>query len=133
MEARMATIALAAGRIAIGTAAFVAPRAVMRGWIGAAANDRGTQIAVRGLAVRDVALGLGTLAALDDPGRTKNWIEAGIIADAGDFTATAMGGREARGRASLGVMAIAGGAAAAGMWLRGQLTTDAPSEIHHDH
>lgn len=126
MQARLVTIALAAGRVAVGTAAFVAPKVVARGWIGSAADLPGTQVAVRAFAVRDLALGLGALASLDDPARTRNWVEAGIIADAGDFAATVMGkGTDSR-LGAIGVLAIAGGAAATGMWLRDQLApTDA--------
>lgn len=121
MQTRIVTMALAVGRVAIGTAAFVAPRRIGRGWLGSAADLRGTQIAIRAFAVRDVALGLGTLASLDDPVRTRNWVEAGIIADAGDAAATVMGRGSDAKLASLGVLAIAVGAVATGLRLREDL------------
>ncbi len=123
MEARTAAVALAAGRVAIGTAAFVAPGLVGRGWFGEDAGRPGTKMALRGLGARDAAMGVGLLAALDDPRRARNWVEAGIIADAGDFVATALGRGAGSRSAAAGVMLIAGGAAAAGLWIRDQLGT----------
>lgn len=116
----MTAIAIAAGRIAIGAAAFAAPRAALRGWLGDDVDGRGTQMAIRAFAARDIALGLGTLAALDEPSRAKNWVEAGIIADAGDFTATLLGKGHGGALGTLGVLAVAGGATATGLWLRDQ-------------
>lgn len=124
MEARQVAVALAAGRIAIGTAAFVAPRLVGRSWLGEVSGADGTKIALRGLGARDAAIGVGLLAALDEPARARNWVEAGVIADAGDFVATALGRHAGRRSAAAAVLAIAGGAAATGVWLRNQLTDD---------
>lgn len=110
--------------MAIGTAAFVAPGLVGRSWLGEVSRADGTKIALRGLGARDAAIGVGLLAALDDPSRARNWVEAGIIADAGDFVATALGRRAGRRSAALAVLAVAGGATAAGLWLRDRLTDE---------
>ncbi len=122
MEARKAAVALAAGRVALGAAIFAAPGLVGRDWLGSAAEEPGTKIAMRGLGARDAAIGVGLLAALDDPERARNWVEAGIIADAADFVATALGRGAGSRTAATAVLAIAGSAAVAGLWVRQQFT-----------
>ncbi len=122
MEARTAALVLAAGRVAIGTAAFAAPAIVGRDWLGGVAESAGTKIALRGLGARDVAIGIGLLATLDEPARARNWVEAGVLADAGDFVATALGRGAGSRTAATAVLGIAGSAALAGLWIRQQLT-----------
>ncbi len=124
MDGRTIATILAAGRVAIGTAAFVAPGLVGRQWLGEVADEAGTKIALRGLGVRDAAIGIGLLAAGDDRERTRNWLEAGIISDAGDFLATSMGRGAGTRAAAAGVMAVAGGATIAGLWARQLLTAE---------
>ena len=48
---------LGAGRVVLGAGLVVAPAALGRPWIGAAADTPGGQVALRGLGVRDVLLG----------------------------------------------------------------------------
>lgn len=125
MQPRTVAIALAAGRVAIGAAMFAAPKLAGRAFIGEAARSEGAQVALRAFAVRDLALGVGTLAALDDPERSHNWVEAGIIADAGDFLAIGIGRRALGPVTSLAMMAMASSASAAGLWLREQFRAQA--------
>jgi hypothetical protein len=78
---------------------------------------------------------VGALAALDDPDRSRNWVEAGIIADAGDFLAVRIGRRALGPVTTLAMMATAGGASAAGLWLREQFRAqaeeaDAATSLH---
>ena len=105
----------AAGRVAIGTALLVAPRAVTRGWIGEAGGEPGAKLLARGLGGRDLVLGLGVINALDrgDP-RAPDWVRASALADVADAAATVLAFRHLPKRARFGVLLLAGGAAAAG-------------------
>ena len=105
----------AAGRVAIGTALLVAPRAVTRGWIGEAGGEPGAKLLARGLGGRDLVLGLGVINALDrgDP-RAPDWVRASALADVADAGATVLAFRHLPKRARFGVLLLAGGAAAAG-------------------
>lgn len=122
MDIHLATRGLAAGRIALGVALFVAPRQAARGWLGRDAETTGASAAVRGLGARDVALGVGLLAA-SDPGDDhrdlRRWLEAGIVADVADAAATLLMGRPDVRRG--GVVALAASGAAFGSWLRARL------------
>jgi len=122
MDVRFATRCLAATRIGLGLALFLAPRRVAQGWIGDDAGRAGAAAAVRGLGARDVALGVGMLAAMndrEDHTDLHRWIEAGIVADLADATATLLAGRDQRTRGL--VVGLAASGAAVGGWLRSQL------------
>lgn len=47
-------------------------------------------MSIRGLGIRDVGLGLGTLIALENGGSVRPWLQAGALADAGDAASTLM-------------------------------------------
>lgn len=107
---------LAAGRIAIGTAALLAPSRVTRGWVGPDGATPGGRTVTRGLGARDVALGLGVLDALErgEPS-ARRWVQASALADLGDATATLAAFRQLPKVGRLAVLAVAAGAAVAGM------------------
>jgi hypothetical protein len=110
---REATRAVAAGRFLLGTSFCLAP-ALAGGWVGDAASTQGTRMVIRSLGARDAALGLGTLASLDDPAQLRRWLVASSVCDATDFVAT-LAGPAAPARSVVAV--IAAGAAAAGIGL----------------
>lgn len=124
MEPKSLARALAGGRVAIGLALFVAPAAAGRAWLGDAVDDAGGRIAVRALGARDVVLGVGTWTALDTdadlPGAPR-WLEAGAAADLADATAVALSRRGRPAPVVAGSIAIATGAAALALWVRGAL------------
>jgi hypothetical protein len=105
----------AAGRVAIGTALLVVPRAVTRGWIGEAGGAPGAKLLARGVGGRDLILGLGVINALDrgDP-RAQDWVRASALADGADAVATVLAFRHLPRRARFGVLLLAGGAAVTG-------------------
>jgi hypothetical protein len=72
----------------IGVAAVVAPRRFARAWTGETAEGTISVIGTRGLGARDIALGLGTLRALDGEGPVRPWLEAQALADASDTVST---------------------------------------------
>lgn len=79
---------IAQGRIAIGAAMFLAPRALTRRFLRAADASPDALTAWRMAGMRDVALGLGTLlAARHAFPSLRGWVEAGVLADAGDVVA----------------------------------------------
>jgi hypothetical protein len=105
----------AAGRVAIGAALLLAPQAVTRAWTGPTGALPGARLLGRGLGVRDLALGLGVIGALDrgDP-RTRDWVRASAVADVGDALATVLAYRHLPKRSRFGVLLLASGAALAG-------------------
>lgn len=120
MDARTITRTLAGLRTALGTALFVAPATAGGGWIGRSVDDAGTRMAVRGLGARDVALGIGTLTALERGGDVDGWLEAGAVADLADATAALLARTDRPTSVVLATVAVAGGAAGLGLWLRGR-------------
>jgi hypothetical protein len=122
MDVKLAARALAVGRIAVGLGLFLSPRRLTRGWLGREADGRAVPAVVRGIGARDVAIGVGLLLALreGEPVRdAERWLEAGIVGDLGDAAGTALVGTPDAGRWS--TIAIAGGAALAGIALRSRL------------
>jgi hypothetical protein len=88
---RRGATAVAAGRVAIGLAALARPAIPSRPWVGAAADDLAARVFGRALGARDLALGLGALAALRSrDGEASAWIAAGALSDALDVAASAV-------------------------------------------
>lgn len=108
-----ATRALGAGRFLLGAAFCLAPGLAGR-WVGNASRAPGARMVIRSLGARDAVLGLGTLASLDEPAQLRRWLVASSVCDATDFLAT-LAGPDAPARSA--VVAVAGGAAAAGVGL----------------
>jgi hypothetical protein len=109
MNPRDAATALARGRIAIGAAALVAPAPGGRVMFG------------RMLGGRDLVLGLGVVIALDRGAPVRGWLEAGAVADTVDLVACVLARDEMPRAAYLNTLALAGGAALAGLWLSHRL------------
>jgi hypothetical protein len=109
--------AVAAGRVALGLTALAWPSVPARPWVGAAADDLAAQVFGRALGARDVALGLGALAALQRPAESaaaRSWIAAGALSDALDVAASVKSWRELPRISRWLVVASAGGAALIG-------------------
>jgi len=115
---RHAATAVAAARTALGVAALIWPSVPARPWVGASADELGAQVFGRALGARDLALGLGALAAVRQaPAGSRSagaWYAAGALSDALDVAVTAaVWPRLPRATRWL-VAAAAGGAAIAG-------------------
>lgn len=131
---RRGAVAVAAGRAGIGITALACPGLLARPWVGAATDGAPVRVLSRALAGRDLALGLGALAALwrcpsavpsvpaagpaGSAGAARAWVGAGALSDAIDVVSTAAcwGELPARSRyvvAASAVIAAATGAAAA--------------------
>jgi hypothetical protein len=128
---RRGATAVAAGRVAIGVTALAWPLVPARPWVGAAADDVTAQVFGRALGARDVALGLGALAALQGPaagvGSARAWVAAGALSDALDVVATVKSWDELPRFTRWLVVVSAGGAALAGA--AGALVGGRPAEI----
>lgn len=78
----------AALRLGVGLAMFLAPRRILRTWTGESGDALPSTIALRGMAGRDIAIGLGLLMAIENDAPKRGWLEASALSDAADATAT---------------------------------------------
>jgi hypothetical protein len=95
---RRGAVAVAAGRVVLGLTALAWPSVPARPWVGTAADDLAARVFGRALGGRDVALGMGALAALQrpagEPGSASAWVAAGALSDALDVAASLASWRE---------------------------------------
>jgi hypothetical protein len=121
MEARNLAVGLAAGRIAIGVVSLLAPGAMGRAMMGPAGDSGAARLLLRVVGTRDLALGIGVLAALDRNAPVHGWLRASAVVDGLDATGSLL----ARHHLRPTVFPAAAGAATAGAllsgWLAGQL------------
>ena len=106
----------AIGRVAIGAGLIAAPGLAGGGWIGDSAGEKPTSVYSRALGIRDLAMGVGTLAALGDEGSRRSWLLAGVAADAVDLVATLIARDELPTAGRTLAPAVAGGSALLGAW-----------------
>jgi hypothetical protein len=111
---RALTLAFAIGRIGFGAGLAGPPSALATRWIGADAKRRPVQVAVRGLAARDVALAAGVVHAVGGSGSTRPWLAACVGSDLADIAASLAAGDSLPPNARWGTVALAGASAAAG-------------------
>jgi hypothetical protein len=115
---RRGALTVAAGRVALGLTALAWPAVPARPWVGAAADDLAARVFGRALGGRDLALGLGALAALRRPdaaaGSAASWVAAGALSDALDVAASLASWRDLPRVTRWLVAASAGGAALTG-------------------
>lgn len=131
MEPRDLATAMARGRMAIGAAALAAPGLAGRVMFGRNGSGPGTKAFARMIGGRDVVLGLGVVIALDRGAPVRGWLEAGAVADTVDLAASVLARDDMPRSAYLNTVALAGGAALAGLWLSRRL--DPPPEAEPGH
>lgn len=107
-------------RIGLGAAGAAMPATFARLWTGRATASFAMNMATRGLAARDVAIGAGILATLDD-GAGRPWFVASAAADAADAVGTLSSLRELGALRSLGLLGLEVGAAVLGLALADSL------------
>ena len=112
VDHRQIVRALACARIAVGATLLAAPRRAGGRWIGPAADDGATRLAVRALAARDLAIGVGTLRALSGEEPARPWALAGAASDLVDAAATVLALRRVGLRRAVPAVVIALGAGA---------------------
>jgi hypothetical protein len=112
---------IAIGRIIAGSLFLAFPRPLVRTWTGS--DDRRIIPLGRAIGVRDLALGLGALLALNRDAPARGWFEAAVVSDAVDAVATLLAFRNLpRVSRWLIVAAAATGASASYLALRQQAT-----------
>jgi hypothetical protein len=104
-------------RVGLGVATFLAPHRAARFWTGESGESLPSTLAARGMAIRDIAIGLGLVKAVELGGPTRGWLEAAALSDAGDAAATLFAWRELGGVRRLFLVAVEAGAAVLQMQL----------------
>lgn len=128
MDDALLAMWLGRGRIALGAVAVVAP-GFATGVMSARGKAEGVEpVFARMVGARDLALGLGTVLAIDKGAPVRGWLEGGALADTVDFIASLVGRKRLKPRAFAGTVGLAGGAAIAGAWLSRRL--DPPPPAH---
>jgi hypothetical protein len=128
MEDATLALGIARARIAIGLAAVVSPRLATR-----AMSARGTPYGIgpalaRMLGARDVALGLGTVIALDRGAPVRGWLEGSALADAADCIACLLARRDLSPLAVRASAGLGGASALAGVFLARRLDPPPPAQ-----
>jgi hypothetical protein len=118
---RTLSVALGAGRTALGGAFLVAPQFSVRILGLDSATAARVSWLARMAAARDVGLGLGALSAAALGRDSSAWVAAGAAADAVDAAAIAVAVRQRRlgGVGARGLVAGAAAAALVGFWAAG--------------
>jgi hypothetical protein len=125
MSPRRGAWLIAVGRLAIGLAVLAAPEKVMARWLGEDnASHGGVRDLGRGLAARDIGLGLATLQTLDDPVIGPRIQAACAVADGVDALAAVIERESLPLVGVIGTVAVAGGAAVAGFYFSHRLAHD---------
>lgn len=114
MEPRELALLHARGRIAVGAAFVLFPGLAGRRWIGADAARRQVKVLARAFGVRDLAIGLGVVIALDRGAPVRGWIEAGALSDVIDTCASLLAGGSIRPAIRWPCVALGAGSAATG-------------------
>lgn len=131
-DGRVAMVALAWVRVALGTAALVAPQLAGRAWIGAGATGADRAVLVRALGGRDIALGAGAILAARRGGRRglRTWIAMGAMSDFVDTVATAAAFGALPARRRWLVLFASAGASLSGLagYARLARTTEPPAD-----
>jgi hypothetical protein len=122
MSPRRGAWLLAAGRIALGAAVLAAPEKLTARWLGEE-SSRIPAVAdlARGLAARDIALGIAVLQTLDDRVVGPRLQAACAFADGADTLATVIARNHLPRKGAIGTVAIAGASAVAGLYFSHKL------------
>jgi hypothetical protein len=108
---------MAGGRVLLGAAVMAAPEQVVSRWLGEEnAKSPALLDLARGLAARDIALGVATLQTLGDPVAGPRIQAACAVADLVDCGATVLAREHLPLKGAVGTVVVAGAAAVAGFW-----------------
>jgi hypothetical protein len=127
VEPRDLALAHARGRMLVGAAFVLAPGVAGRLWIGGDAARRPVKVLGRAFGVRDLALGLGVVIALDRGAPVRGWIEAGVLSDAVDVSAALLAGDSIPANIRRGALALGASSALIGAALARQLDRPVPT------
>jgi hypothetical protein len=136
---RRGAVAVAVGRIGLGVGALTRPAVVARPWVGPTGESQAGRVLGRALGGRDLALGLGTLAALqssagpgiDQPalsGVALSWVGLSGLADGFDLLITVGSWRTLPTRERWLIALASGGAAALSLTAVSAATAASPGQ-----
>jgi hypothetical protein len=116
---------LAAGRAVLGMTVLAAPEKVTERWLGEE-NSRLPVVGdlARSLGARDLALGIATLASIDDPVLGPRVQAACAVVDGVDAIATVIARKALPRTGVIGTVLVAGVASAAGFYFSHRLAHD---------
>jgi hypothetical protein len=120
MTAETIATQVAYGRVALGAALILAPKLVLRPWIGEVGNTTGGRVLGAGFGARDLAMGAGTIHALRNGGPVRPWLLASALVDAVDFGAT-FAARRSLPRTATATCVLAATGTVASLWTARQL------------
>jgi hypothetical protein len=127
MDAVKLAMSLARGRIAIGAVAVALP-GVAAGAMGERKGSKGlAPLFARMLGARDMALGLGTVIALDRGAPVRGWLEGSALSDTVDCVACVLARDRMSPRAARASAVLGGGSAVAGILLSRRLDPPPPA------
>lgn len=124
----MLAMTVARCRIAIGLAAVVSPRLATRVMGRGRPSDGMGPLFARMLGARDVALGLGTVIALDRGAPVRGWVEGSALADAADCISCVLARDDMSPLAFRASAGLGGASAILGVFLSRRL--DPPPPAH---
>lgn len=107
--------ALGLGRVAVGIAIMAAPARMGESWLGADGTTPGAQVALRGLGIRDVLIGMAQVHTAADPERGYRWARTASLGDAVDLAATLAASKHLPRSGVLSIGVVATGAAVSGV------------------
>jgi hypothetical protein len=110
--ARIAAATVLGLRIAYGLGLVAAPARLTRSWLGPAGAQPATQVPVRGLGAREIALHGAALAAALGGAPLRPWLAASLAGDLADIASTAVAGAALPAGAVPKTAAVAGASAA---------------------
>ncbi|HET9073418.1 MAG TPA: hypothetical protein VFN48_02475 [Solirubrobacteraceae bacterium] len=129
MDLTSVALTSARGRIAFGLLATALPSVVTRMMLAEPRAD-GTAPFVRMFGVRDAALGLGAVVAIDQGTPVRGWFEAMAMADAGDALTAVLDRRHLTPNAFRVTLGLAGGSALVHLLLGRRLDPHPPAHLH---
>jgi hypothetical protein len=111
-RARIAAVTVLGLRVAYGLGLVAAPARLTRSWLGPAGAQPATQVPVRGVGAREIALHGAAIVAAATGAPVRPWLAASFAGDLADIASTAAAGRALPARAVAKTAAAAGASAA---------------------
>ena len=128
MQDATLTMSLARCRIALGVAAVLTPGLATRVMGGRRASEGIAPLFARMLGGRDIALGLGTVIALDRGKPVRGWLEGAALSDSVDCVACVLARGYMSPRVFRAAAGVGAGSAVVGVFLSRRL--DPPPPAH---
>jgi hypothetical protein len=110
-RARRAAVVVAGLRIAYGVALAVAPERTTSSWLGPDGGRPASEVALRCLGAREIAIHAGAAAAALSGGPVRPWLVASMGGDCADVLSTFLSGAHLPDGAPAKTLVVAGGSA----------------------